>query len=52
MHFQSSNTEMRNIETNEMLSIHQDGSITSPTSENKDTIIKQNIICKGKVQYF
>ncbi len=51
-HFQPSNVEMRNIETNEMLSIHQDGSITlikpQRTSENNNTITKQTLYVKER----
>ena len=43
---------MRNIETNEMLSIHQDGSITlikpQRTSENNNTITKQTLYVKER----
>ena len=51
-HFQPSNIEMRNAETNEMLLILQDGSITStqpqPSSEYRDTINKQTLYVKEK----
>ena len=52
IHFRPSNIEMQNIETNEMLSIHQDGSTTSikpqALSENKDTTIKQTLYVKER----
>ena len=48
-HFKPSNIEMENTETHEILSIHQDGSITTIkpqlASENKD-IIKQTLYVK------
>ena len=50
-HFRLKNIHMQNIETNEMLSIHQDGSTTSikpQLSENKGTVIKQTLYVKER----
>lgn len=51
-HFHPTNIEMKNIETNEMLSIHQDGTTTpikpQASSENKDSIIKQTLYVKER----
>ena len=51
-HFRPSEIQLQNIETNDILSIHLDGSFTSTKpkslSENKDTIIKQTLYVKER----
>ena len=54
-YFRPKDIYMQNIETNEMLSIHQDGSTTSikpQFSENKETVIKQTLYVKERFNIY
>ena len=51
--FKPSKIELINRDTNELITVNNNGSLEKlkkqPTPENKDTIVRQNTLCKREV---